>query len=64
MPATISSPIIPIGPFIFLSKIFAGNNLDISKNLKVKKESKINKRFPLQIINGNNWPINSSIQFL
>ena len=54
MPATTSSPIIPKGPFIFLSKMFAGNNFDISKNLKVKKESKINERFPLQIINGNN----------
>ena len=49
MPATTSSPIIPKGPFIFLSKKFAGNNFDISKNLKVKKEIKINKRFPVVI---------------
>ena len=57
----ISSPIIPIGPSIFLSKILAGNILNISKILKTRNDMIISVMLPSHINKGIDWPMNSSI---
>jgi|TARA_B100001057_G_scaffold48004_1_gene42772 hypothetical protein len=61
MPAIISSPITPVDPLIFLSKIFAGKILNISKILKIKHDNNMRTISLPHINNGIDCPINSSM---